>query len=993
MSDPLSPQPSPWRGPDSFTEADAHEFFGRTRETKRLLRLVEGGLLTVLFGDSGLGKTSLIRAGLFPELRKRCFTPVYFRLRFEEGAPSPIEQVWQRLDEIAGVDKVDGAWPSDLWGWFHDRKNGLFSERLDGASLVLVFDQFEELFTKGGGGERREFLEQLAELAENRVPEAIREAVGAKGGSEEDERRIEAVRRRYFGDGGVESEPYRILLSLRAEYLYLFDRLSGMMQSGMKRRMELEPMARKEAMEAIRRPAPQLVSKEVAELLVDRIAGGREDDWGGDLPLDGEKPVWIQPGVLSLVCDRLNRERIREGRSEISAGQINEKFDEIFDNYYDEAFERLDPEARRFVEARMVDAEGHRLLLEHRFVEEGIGAGAMDSLFESRLLKGEERSNKKYVELVHDRFAAVALKRRRSREEGEQAEERRRREEAEAEARALAAREEAEREARKVEELRKVREDSEKRVRGLEEKNRLAEEEGRKRASDLVLLEKLRRKTIKVFSGMMVLGLAVSAGFYLFARSEAIRLRDEAAIAGAKLLDSNAALEDSREAQAALQGELGSMRSQLDELSKRSEESSSRLAGTEAELSESKEKLAESSQVLEEYARREADFGRSVEEARKAQLDREQLALRFKTASEELGEVKKENDQLKIRIAALEKSLPAKPPGDPGPPMVAPAPSAEDLAERRRAAMALVGDFLDAGAGKGSRNQWEFFGEEGGDFGSPGAKTKSEIEEVVRRELETKRKSYWLKAPPWVVEEGGGEWVLRALYASRVGIPGDETARPHVSESEFRIAFDRGPTPVLRSFVTKAASYNRPEDGEEMYLSGVDQFDRIFRIRHDWSFDSRVDRMERDGWLALMTNELYVLAGQSYPDAELAPLTDRDVVRKISDQSELFAETLLYFTYGEISRKDAAEKLVRYRVASPTRTLQILEKPEVTYDRDERLWTVRCRLVSHTEGNGKATTVERLSTMQVRIDEARGPEIAAVVGEDVEGTRIEVPKN
>ena len=63
---PLLDAEHPWPGLFPYGE-DAHAFFnGRERETIDLLRLVRRDALTLLYGQSGLGKSSLLRAGLFP---------------------------------------------------------------------------------------------------------------------------------------------------------------------------------------------------------------------------------------------------------------------------------------------------------------------------------------------------------------------------------------------------------------------------------------------------------------------------------------------------------------------------------------------------------------------------------------------------------------------------------------------------------------------------------------------------------------------------------------------------------------------------------------------------------------------------------------------------------------------------------------------------------------------------------------------------------------
>ena len=84
---------NPWPGLESFREDDAFFFHGREQEASELLRLAKRDTLTVLFSRSGLGKTSLLRAGLFPKLRDERFLPLYIRLDYSKTAEPLAEQV------------------------------------------------------------------------------------------------------------------------------------------------------------------------------------------------------------------------------------------------------------------------------------------------------------------------------------------------------------------------------------------------------------------------------------------------------------------------------------------------------------------------------------------------------------------------------------------------------------------------------------------------------------------------------------------------------------------------------------------------------------------------------------------------------------------------------------------------------------------------------------------------------------------------------------
>ena len=80
---------NPWVGLSSYTEANRATFEGRDEETAELARRVRRKSITVLFGQSGLGKTSLLQAGLVPRLRGEGFCPVYLRVDYSAESPPP----------------------------------------------------------------------------------------------------------------------------------------------------------------------------------------------------------------------------------------------------------------------------------------------------------------------------------------------------------------------------------------------------------------------------------------------------------------------------------------------------------------------------------------------------------------------------------------------------------------------------------------------------------------------------------------------------------------------------------------------------------------------------------------------------------------------------------------------------------------------------------------------------------------------------------------
>src|SRR4051794_35554806 len=165
---------NPWPGLSAFDEAAQRFFNGRREESAALRRLVMHAPLTVLFGASGLGKTSLVQAGLFPLLRKDVL-PVYVRLDFTDSATPLIDQVKAALLAEIGRRQVDAPEmrPTEtLWDFLHRPGLEFWSPQNQLLTPLFVFDQFEEVFTLGAAHfpavER--LRTDLADLIENRVP-------------------------------------------------------------------------------------------------------------------------------------------------------------------------------------------------------------------------------------------------------------------------------------------------------------------------------------------------------------------------------------------------------------------------------------------------------------------------------------------------------------------------------------------------------------------------------------------------------------------------------------------------------------------------------------------------------------------------------------------------------------------------------------------------------------------------------------------------------
>ncbi|WP_157877753.1 helix-turn-helix domain-containing protein [Streptomyces kanamyceticus] len=142
---------APYRGLSRYGTGDQHLFFGRQPEVERLARMIAQHRFVALVGASGSGKSSLLRAGLAPELQRSARDFQLRGISICTPGPDPVHALRSLL-----------ALPGQ-----------------DGKETILLVDQFEELFTLcQDPQERGEFIELLltaqAEKSSLRVLIAVR---------------------------------------------------------------------------------------------------------------------------------------------------------------------------------------------------------------------------------------------------------------------------------------------------------------------------------------------------------------------------------------------------------------------------------------------------------------------------------------------------------------------------------------------------------------------------------------------------------------------------------------------------------------------------------------------------------------------------------------------------------------------------------------------------------------------------------------------------
>jgi hypothetical protein len=293
------PPDEPYKALDSYTETDIAIFTGRYLEGQRLKNRILANRMVVVYGESGTGKTSLLRAGVLPELARE-------RALLATAVPTPgqdlVQLLYENLLEIGAHTHLDQLDPGDLPALIKR-----WQSELDGP-IVLVIDQFEQFFIAyGTAQERKPVAEQLRQLYDDK---------------DIDLRLVFVIREDFLG---------------RLHLLDESDLLPGIMDA----RYRLERLGPGSARAAIEKPA-KLFGVTWEQELVDQLVEELSADAG------------IAPPQLQIICKTLyDNAATRADESGMLFGQITMQdfldaggTAQILGNYVDDVLESL-PSTKR----------------------------------------------------------------------------------------------------------------------------------------------------------------------------------------------------------------------------------------------------------------------------------------------------------------------------------------------------------------------------------------------------------------------------------------------------------------------------------------------------------------------------------------------------------------------------------------------------------------------------------------------------------------------
>lgn len=382
---------NPYIGPRPFEhkKEDTDRFFGRSNETQEIISLIFGHPITLVYAQSGAGKTSLFNASIVVQLEENNFD-VLPLTRVGGVLPAGVA-----LQEVKNLYIFNSLLKMDPETDPLEQKDKTLTEFLkkrarktngveQSTPRAIIFDQFEELFThtpENWRNQRNNFFNQIVEALEN--------------------------------------DPLlRIVFVIREDFLAELDPYARNLPDQLRARYRLERLAEDAALHAIRDPllnTGRRYAPGVAEGLVDELLAMRTVDATGKLAeIEGQ---YIEPVQLQVVCvtlwSSLDTEVTEIQQTHLQNFDVSDALSNFYETTVSSASKEtgvLEVDLRNWFGKTLITPMGTRsTVFRGEETTGGINNSAVVFLESRHIIRAEYRAGAHWYELTHDRLVKPIL--------------------------------------------------------------------------------------------------------------------------------------------------------------------------------------------------------------------------------------------------------------------------------------------------------------------------------------------------------------------------------------------------------------------------------------------------------------------------------------------------------------------------------------------------------------------------------------------------------
>lgn len=370
---------NPWLGLASYEEQDEYRFCGRDKETLDVVRLIDNNLFITLYGRSGIGKTSLLRAGVIPILRRKDYFPLYVRLSQEPKDISYASTIVLKLKESGltikcGAEMKHPAPDKPLFLWEYFATTRFFIEELE-VYPVIILDQFEEVFRDADKDKAKLLLQQIYLLLNDELEMPDEE-------------------------GWRADTNYRFMASIREDFLFMLedsiDELSLDLYKN--NRYRLHSIKWEQARQVVLGPGKDCIDAEDKAVVASRVVSMAERGSNNS----------IDTLLLSLICSEMYN-AANQKRTLITKELIEQLGDNILASFYKNAMNLVSPRTAIYLESHLLTQNGFRnsMALED-ILHDNIKEVDLNNLIDKKLICINYAYGIKRVEFTHDALCAMA---------------------------------------------------------------------------------------------------------------------------------------------------------------------------------------------------------------------------------------------------------------------------------------------------------------------------------------------------------------------------------------------------------------------------------------------------------------------------------------------------------------------------------------------------------------------------------------------------------